>query len=475
MWNAKQTLYNRRNADIKEALHVFCQKNMISEASKVSLELFESRSGKAVMEKLRNIAVEDKFPKGAQYMEYMNKHIKSWRNYTYETQKNIILSTTQCIAEIPTNRHTVYLARMSREKGNSLELTLANKAEYYLLRHQMKNDFSTLSDLRKKTITKNLKSICFNNKSPTPVQQAVWDHFEQIMDTKEEARYFLYTLIALNFHAPEYIPSLDPPKPKMIIMDKVILPDYVYNRNTRLGRERKRGYSHFFDTISSASSKLKKRARELMLEDEKTKYSRKKLRIDFLELTTFKGIKISKWEMIKVPSASHGGTWIMEAKDKYLIHGPYEDRSKLDYQMEMDKKKPSFGLKKVGYEIFKYLKFYYIVCPLYEGEPLSATKQYDDLDMHSILQILIFRGVHLCSKSELRNIIQLDTGEFLSVNEFDTQSRSGNILDFLLTKKPNKSFLKPLLIYIDKNKETVNQIFRKHNQSLNNFNLNIKI
>ena len=475
MWNAKLTLYNRRNADIKEALHVFCQKNMLTEASKVALELFDSRSGKAAMEKLRNVAVEDKFPKGAQYMEYINKHIKSWRNYSYDTQKSILLSTTQIMAEIPTNRHAVYLSRLSREKGTSLELTMARKAEYYLLRHQMKNDFSTLADLRKKTILKNLKLICFNNKATTPVQQAVWDHFEQIMDTKEESRYFLYTLIALNFHAPEYIPSLNPPKPKMIVMDKVILPDYVYNRNTKLGRERKRGFRHFFDSIPSASSKLKKRARELMLEDEKTKYSRKKLRIDFLELTSYKGIKISRWEMIKVPSATHGGTWIMEAKEKYLIHGPYEDRKQLDFQMEMDKKKTSFGLKKVGYEILKYLKFYYIVCPFYEGQPLLCNKQYDDLDMHSILQILIFRGCHMCAKSELRNIIQLDTGEFLSVNEMGTQSRGGNILDFLFTKKPNNSFLRPLLVYIDKNKETVNQIFRKHNQSLNNFNLNIKL
>ena len=77
MWSSKLTVFDRRNSDIKEALQVFCRRSMAKQAVLMALELFESRSGRAALEKLRIIALEDKFPEGSQYMSWLNRNIQT--------------------------------------------------------------------------------------------------------------------------------------------------------------------------------------------------------------------------------------------------------------------------------------------------------------------------------------------------------------------------------------------------------------
>lgn len=472
MWNSQKTIYNRRNGDIKEALHVLCRKGTIKDAVLVALELFESKSGSAVMDKLRMVAVMEKFPSGIQYIPWFNKVIKSWRGFTYHEQRSIIINATHCISKIPTNRHIPYLARVAEVEKNTLELKMANRVHYYLTRHQRKNDFPTPSDFRKETILKTLKKLVFGDEVGTPIQQALWSYFVDNMDTKPLSQYFMYALVALKFQETEYIPSLEPKVQNNVVSTKAILPDVVFNMNTKLGKEKKRGMVHLLQSMDSNRSKLKRKAHELILEDKKTKHNRKKIRIGFLDFTTFKKKKVISSKMIKVPHGKTPGIWEIQTDATYLLQGPYVVREDLDYQLKLDSQKPSYGLKKVGYEITRNTKFYWLTCPKYEGKPLHSSKSYSDTQWHSILQILIFRACKGCSESSLKNIIQLDSGEFLSVNEIKKSDRESNLLDFLFTKKPLNIFLDQMKNYIMNNKPNVDFIFKQHSQSLFNFNLN---
>lgn len=471
MWNSKLTIYDRRNGDMKEALHVLCRKNMLKDAILVALELFESKSGNAVMDKLRIVAIMEKYPTGAQYIPWFNKTIKSWRSFKYHEQRNIIIKAVHCICKISTNRHIPYLARVAEEESNTLETKLASKVHHYLVRHQRKNDFPTPADFRKTTILKTLKQSIFND-NHTSIQDELWDYFENNMDSKPCSQYFIYTLVALKFHDTEFLPSLEPKNQQNVLTDKAILPDVVYNMNTKLGREKKRGIKHLLDSMESKKSKLKRKAHELMLKDAETKHSRKKLRIQFLQFINFKQKKIVSSKLINVPHGKSPGTWEIQTDSTYILKGPYMSKEDLEYQLSIDQDKKAYGLNKVGYEMIRHTKFYWLACPKYEGKALKSTKNYTDTEWHSILEILIFRGVKGCSETTLKSIIELENGEFLSVNEMKQGNRSSHLMDFLFTKKPSYAFLQQLKTYILANKQTVDFIFKQHSQSLFNFNLN---
>ena len=472
MWNSKKTLYNRRNGDMKEALHVLCRKSMLKDAILVSLELFESKSGSAVMEKLRLIAIMEKYPTGAQYIPWFNKTISSWRSYRYHEQRNMIIRAVSSLCKIPTNRHIPYLARVAEEESDTLETKLAYKIHYYLVRHQKKNDYPTPSDFRKKTILKTLQKSIFDDNG-TPVQKAIWNYFVLNMDTKPHAHYFIYTLVALKFHEAEFLPSLEPKNQSNVVTDRAILPDEVYNMNTKEGKEKKRGMKHLLETMTSNKSTLKRKAHELMLKDEKTKHSRKKLRIQFLEFGHFKQEKVVFSKMIKVPHGKTPGIWEIHTDEEYIVKGPYTKKNELDFQLLKDEEKKNYGLKQANYEVVKHSKFYWLTCPKYEGKPIKQSKTYTDLQWHSIIKILVFRGVKGCSETSLNNIIELDSGEFLSINEIKQGNRSSHLMDFFFTKKPSSVFQEQLKTYILENKESVDFIFKQYRQSLFNFNLNL--
>ena len=112
------TIFKRPIKDVKEALNVFCRKNMPDEAVQIALELFESKMGKYVIEKLRIIAVEEKFPTGSQYLPWLNNVINTWKQHSYSKQRLFIIQITTAIANCKGDRHIIYLLRLSEEKTN---------------------------------------------------------------------------------------------------------------------------------------------------------------------------------------------------------------------------------------------------------------------------------------------------------------------------------------------------------------------
>ena len=124
MWQSQKTIYNRNNGTVKSAIQKFARRGMVKETVGACLELFQGNAGKAVMERLKIICVEDKFPKGAQYVEWFNQKIKFWKKYDFNYQKSLICSAASLVATLDSDRHVAYLANvaLSATEGGVVEL-----------------------------------------------------------------------------------------------------------------------------------------------------------------------------------------------------------------------------------------------------------------------------------------------------------------------------------------------------------------
>ncbi len=474
------TVFKRCVEDVKEAFNVFCKKNMHEEAVQVALELYESKYGSYVIEQLRILAVEEKFPEGLSYLSFINDLIKKWKIISKPEKRLQLCAIVSSIAKCSGSRHVLYLRRLSENNSNdSKEEILASRMEKILNRYKMKSDFPTTHDMDKKTVLKKLHWMIFQGEKFNPIEDSLWQVFLDYMDKRIVSKSFLFCLLCLRTHVREYLPKKVPEKCEVKIV-KVDLPDYVFNKNTKKGKTMKRDMEHFLQTtetnnpypLSDTMKSTKRKANVLLLTPCQ---SRKKIRLDLLKFSTFFNNVVLDSTLLKTPTKSVPGCWMIETSAaKYVVQGPYQTLKDVSFQLEIENFKESKGLKKTGYKKYNNgLQWLYY--PFVESMSLKKNTHYNDDEMHEIVKILLFRAYYGC-KTELNNILYLENKSFISVFEVFKGKRKGTLLNYFFSKKPDSRFLIKLIIYIKDHFQKVDLEFRKYNQSLKNFNIkNINI
>jgi hypothetical protein len=498
MWQSQKTIYNRTNGTVKSAIQKFARRGMVKETIGTCLELFEGNNGKAVMERLKIICVEDKFPQGSQYIHWFNDHIKKWKKFDNHHQRALICAAASKVALLDSDRHIAYLAKVALHhaetndfNGLNEEEKTATKIERLVLRLRKKKELVTPQDINQKKVIHTIKQQLFGYKALNPIQRSLWETFEKsfFKENKTTSRLFLYTLVGLKFHGVHYLPNLNIPQVRICDTTCIDLPDFVYDKHTSEGKKRKRGLQHFLEVgayIENPHKDIEKRqstkrkAEELYMEDEKkygTKQTnslaqRKRVRRSFLKPTSWKGNPIVSIEVCQKPCGLKPPTWILETlKEKVFVKGPFDSKKKLEFQLKMDEMKWKYGIKPVGYRIQNQNGLFWLYSQVHEGSCMSPMNDYTDEQMLELIKILIFRGINGCSDTHLRNIMVLNNGEILSVDEMTYKPRSGHLLDFMFSKKPNKFFLNKMLKFLSQKQDMVEREFRKHGEILKSFNL----
>ena len=497
MWQSQKTIYNRTNGTVKSAIQKFARRGMEKETVATCLELFEGNAGKAVMERLKIICVEDKFPQGSQYIHWFNEKITRWKKFDTQDQRRLICSAASKIALLDSDRHVAYLAKVALSAASS-DLNELNKEEKFaadiermVLRLRKKKEMATPQDIPPKKVLKSIKKKLFDSETLNPIQVCLWNTFEKTFfnENKTTSRLFLYTLVGLKFHGVHYLPNLNVPDIKISDTSCIDLPDFVYDKHTSEGKKRKRGLQHFLEVgafIENPHKDIEKRqstkrkAEELYMEDEKkygTKHAnslaqRKRVRRSFLKPVFWKGEPVVSIQPCKKPCGSKPPSWILKTvKEEVFVKGPFESKNTLEFQLKMDEMKWKYGIKPVGYRIHNQNGLFWLYSQVHEGHLMYPFDKYTDDQMLELIKILIFRGVNGCSDTHLRNIMILKSGDILSVDEMTHKPRSGNILDFMFSKKPNKKFMAVFVKFLLENQEKVEKEFKKHGESLNSFNL----
>ena len=91
MWQSLKTIYGRTNGDVKSSIQKFARRGMEKETAHTCLELFDGNNGKAVLNRLKIICVEDKFPQGSQYVHWFNENISKWKKMSSIQQRNVVM------------------------------------------------------------------------------------------------------------------------------------------------------------------------------------------------------------------------------------------------------------------------------------------------------------------------------------------------------------------------------------------------
>ena len=498
MWQSQKTIYNRTNGTVKSAIQKFARRGMEKDTVGTCLELFEGNAGKADMERLKIICVEDKFPQGSQYIHWFNENIKKWKRFDTMDQRRLICDAASKVALLDSDRHVAYLAKVALHhaatgdfSGLNEEEKLAAEIEFRILRLKKKKEMVTPQDIPVRKVLKIIKTKIFGIQTINHLQMTLWNTFHKnfFSENKSTSRLFLYTLVALKFHGVSYLPQLNIQHVRVSDTSCIELPDFVYDKHTIEGRKRKRGLQHFLEVgafienphkdIEKRSS-TKRKAEVLYLEDEKqygTKHAnslaqRKRVRRSFLKPTFWKGDPVKSIEACQKPCGFKPPSWILETvKEKVFVKGPFESKKTLQFQLKMDSMKWKYGIKPVGYRIHQDKGLFWLYSEVHEGHLMYPFNTYTDDQMLELIKILIFRGINGCSDTHLRNIMVLKSGEILSVDEMTLKKREGNILNFFFSKKPNKKFMEVFVKFLLENQEKVDHEFRKHGVSLSSFNL----
>lgn len=497
MWGIQESIYKRQMNILRSAQQKYARRCNWEKMMQVSLEMAHSGYSRAAYEYLSTIMVEDKFPNGANYLSSHATTLKQWKKLPVEEQCNEIAQMTYNICHTKSDRHPAYLARVALEltKSDDIpddpELCLARNVETIILRLPKKSELPSSDDIPFKTGIQQLKKLLLTGIPANRTNTELLEYFEKnwVRQAKSTARLYLYNLVGRNFHKYENICTAHPIIHAPMV-EKIDLDDFVYDKHTTEGKKRKRGLEHFLKEGASIENPsdghlgrgaVKRKAEKIYLTDERlygtkganSREERKRIRRTFNEL---KMIRLSE-ESFKVTgtvlcqkscgtkprtvyaSTEHGGT--------FFVKGPYKGPEKLQFQSDIDKIKPKFGLIPMKMEIIKDGGLFYLCCPKKEGfENMNPGKFYNDAILLNLVNVLIFRAAYNVSDTNMRNVmVNPTTNEVLSVDEMTsnrTPVKKSSLMGYLFTKVPKKMFRDMVFAVIEKNREEVRNEVNKY-------------
>ena len=469
---------------------------------------------------LTTILVEDKFPNGAALL--LDVQIQSTeidfmlKKQKLEVVKDIFAERLNklCyyICQIGSDRYPAHIARLAlayNERGteNEKETFLAGFAridaeqikvaaaiESIILRLPKKTELPTPEDLSFEDGMAQIESILFSDAKKlnvdfgltqatnwlpskgTETNLILFNYFKKHWrsSAKSTARLFLYNLVGRLFHEFDSRPTLEK-WPDFygdrhtipIVMKKVELDSYVFDKHTSEGKKMKRGMKHFLEEGAKVENKssqfenrvaLKRKVEEVYMEQERltdtkkanSRYVRKKLRIQFNRLKTIKGEKVKHIQRCQIPCGTKPETnyYFTEKDNIYFVKGPYKDTSRIQFQYDIDHlEEKKVNILTMGLEIINENGLFYLCCKAKTGfTNMSPNLRYNDELLWNLTKVLIFRYVHNISDTNLRNVMyNEETHEVLSVDEMTPNRTKYDGLDLmqcLFNKPPNKWFKK---------------------------------
>lgn len=481
--------FGREFNTLRSAAQKYIRRNEYDNLVQIVLEIADSGHSRTAYQLLIKLAIEEKFPNGANHLPNMVEYLKIWNRLSLTQQKGEMTQMCYVLTQYPSDRYPLDIARVAMsiakkpENPDALaELRMARSIECALLTIRKDNEMATPNDFISFDDGVRALRTLLGDFNADPVSVALFEHFER-MFTKEarlESRPYLYNLMGRQMHKEEYVDATQQyariPSPHALEMDERI----VHDKNTTEGQRKKRGWKHFIavmdetPTISDARRAIKLKADQIRLADERkhgTKAStpdceRKRIRDTFNEITALKGKAVLSTILCQKPCAQKPRTQYvhLEGDQKVFLKGPFKTREKLEFQLEMDQKKPEFGLTPMQIEILEEKSLFYL-CAKVEHPYVNmvAGKSYSDDVIWELIRILIFRYAFNITDSTLRNVMIWTREEdgvakstLMSVDEMcrkSTPPREHGLMFQLFNVPPRKDFIDQVLRVIQERKE----------------------
>lgn len=482
--------FGREFNTLRSAAQTYIRRNEYDNLVQIALEIADSGHSRTAYQLLVKFAIEEKFPHGATHLPNMAEYLKMWNRLSLTQQKGEIVQMCYVLTQYPSDRYPLDIARVAMSIAKkpenpdaSAELRMARSIECALLTIRKDNEMATPNDFMSLGDGIHALRTLLGDFSADPVSVALFEHFER-MFTKEarlECRPYLYNLMGRLFHTEKHVDVVPqyartPPTPHALSMDERI----VHDKNTTEGQRKKRGWKHFIAVTnetpmpSEARTEIKRKADQIRLADERkhgTKAStpdceRKRIRETFNEITALKGQAVLSTILCQKPCAQKPRTQYMhlEGDQKVFLKGPFKTREKLEFQLDIDQKKPGFGLTPMKIEILEEKSLFYL-CAKVEHPYVNmvAGKSYSDDVIWELIRILIFRYAFHITDSTLRNVMiwtreeeGVSKSTLMSVDEMcrkSTPPREHGLMFQLFNVPPRKDFIDQVLRVIQERKE----------------------
>lgn len=493
MWSIQKTCLERKNGDIKSAIQKFIRRGKVEETVQLLLELWYSGSGLAAIRRLMVIAVEDCFPSGASIISRLYSVVKKWKTkaMTPLMQRNYLSQFGSQLAVMKKNRHVAYLARVAlfdsrndKEHDNP-ERFLAKKAEDLVLKIPKPSEMPSQRDIKYDEGMKQLRSLV--GPLTDLNDHTLFTLFEKgHKEAKTTSRLYLYTLVAKKFidrqpRAP-IVSSKWMNAPELKLIE---LPDYVFDKHTSEGKKRKRGLKHFLEEGAKIHNEhetvqagvgIKRKAEEIYYSDEKlygTKKAnsvseRKRIRETFSDLTEFMGQKVIASELCQKPCGNKPKSRFITLEDntELWVKGPFKKPDKMDFQIEIDRRKEQNGIIKMDIkQVEDHGLFFLVVERDRKWQNMSSSKIYSETTLWNLVKVLIFRSAFNISDTNFRNVMVSDSNEILSIDEMTPNRmppRGERLVDYLFNKPPKKFMCDQIMAVIRKRRSEFEKEVKKY-------------
>lgn len=504
MFSTKKTIYNREASLVASAVDKYARRCSYRKMVMANLELASSGHDRAVYAHMADILLSEKFPIGVEHLLKHQNVLRLWGRLSENQKQNEIAQMSYNITQAKSDRHAEHLSRLSMDLAkkddvpDDPELALSREVELVVLRIRKNTEAPTTSDINAEIGFEQIKSLISTDwpDFDLPTNQLLFQMFKK--KWRSEARVFaricLYNLIGRRFH------KLGSKIYKMThvcapLLEKIEFDDFVYDKSTTIGKQRKRGMKHFITESSvienpadgiDVRAGVKRKAEKILLADER-KYGpraatclaeRKRIRATYNALNTLYGQNITSTVLCQKPSAGKPRAVYVETEDKkkYFVKGPFEKLEEISTQLMLDKEKEKYDITPMDIESVEQNGLFYLVAPvIHPYVNMSAGKQYSNEVIWQLVRVLIFRAAFNVTDTTLNNIMlwsRMDGSSIvhtvMSVDEMSIlrpKPRATGVLYDLFQAVPRQAFSNQVMRVIRDRRDLFREEVRKYGSS----------
>lgn len=466
MWLSRKSNNNNSFGLLRSLQQKACRRGDVNLAIQASLEILDSGYPHPSLQYLKTVCVEDKFPQGQYLIGEILKEEKNIRKVSQEEASEKIAYWAKRVASLSSDRHVAWLCKVALYnashdiKGNMPEVETATDIEKILLRIRRRKEKPTPCDMDEEEGFDIIKSKLGGFLHTE--ENVLWKQFKDLWKKSPNmtCRLYLYTIVANRFYSlPSSVGEVKI-SPKEIKRRPFKVPDYAMDKHTSEGKKRKRGMNHFLEVgahIENPSKGYEKRsniqkmakviylteAKKFGTANAKSNKSRARAREEFKTFKKIKGQKVLNLKKTQLPCGNKPTSWIVTTSTgDYFVKGPVKPE-KVQFQIDVDKEKEKYGIKKMDMELIQEGKFHYLCAPAFNGSNVNPSECYSKKIMWNITKVLIFRYAFNISDTNLRNIMVSGKSEVLSVDEMTgnrSKSKQNDIVSMLFSngKIPRK-------------------------------------
>ena len=428
--------------------HIF--HNDENAAHECVLVMAKKKSHKALYGQLEILLVTHKFPDGVNHLFYHQKTLRDWPT-TPDQQRNALVKMARLLARLPSDDHVLNLATVafdfafSGEETHRPELRLARRLARALVWVRRKTEISTRRDLAIKDVREMLKI-------KNGIEAMLFGHFEATYDKMPQiAPLFLYALVARRFY--EHSRPTDyvsvPSVPSVPLSGRV-----GSKRKLSVStepRKRSRGHTERSYLLPLVARINAAAGLDPELVRQRRRYTPDRIKGEAIVATEYCGKNPHKKPTMLAKTATRC----------FWLKGPYLNAKKLQYQIDIDRKKAQYGLTPIEIEIIREDNRYYLCAPPFQGTSAKINGKTDDQIVYEIVRILVFRAAFRICNTTLDNILIGIDGGALSISEPKGERPSQQ----LLFSKASKAIRGRIKRWISENQAAFREEIEKYGDS----------